>query len=283
MSNDIIINNKGILPRLIGGLGNQLFMVASCYTISKIKNCPLYILQSSYNTHNKNNINYSDTIFKYIGTNIEQYSTYEYLNTLYSLGYKYYVQPNSFKVWDPKTIDPGTVTECYFQYYPPISLYENEIRDLLIKGIVEYRDMLNEYHDFDNCVFLHIRRGDYFNYLELFYILDIDYYKKAVDIMLEKNKNIKRIYVVSDDIEWVKNQEFFKQDIFYIYEQSNELITISLMSLCTSGAICAGSTFSWWGAFLGAHSSKNTVIVPKKWIKMQIYDLFPKEWIILDT
>jgi len=53
------------------------------------------------------------------------------------------------------------------------------------------------------------------------------------------------------------------------------------MSLCEKGAICANSTFSYWGAMLGAHSSGNTVIVPKDWCKDPPICLFPDEWLIV--
>jgi hypothetical protein len=52
------------------------------------------------------------------------------------------------------------------------------------------------------------------------------------------------------------------------------------MSLCNSAAICANSTFSWWGAFLGAYEMRNPVIVPKKWINEPYAEnLIPEEWI----
>jgi hypothetical protein len=54
------------------------------------------------------------------------------------------------------------------------------------------------------------------------------------------------------------------------------------MSLCTKAAICANSTFSWWGAYLGAYKFRNKVFVPRDWIKQTQYDinlLVPEEWI----
>jgi hypothetical protein len=57
------------------------------------------------------------------------------------------------------------------------------------------------------------------------------------------------------------------------------------MSLCKGGAICANSSFSWWGAFLGSYSERNPVIIPKRWIKNNSsdpIDMFPSEWIQLE-
>ena len=82
-------------------------------------------------------------------------------------------------------------------------------------------------------------------------------------------------------MEWVKEQEYFNSEIFEQYESSDELESLALMSLCLGGAICGNSTFSWWGAFLGAYSLRNPVFVPKNWIKMDITCLFPDEWNVI--
>jgi len=90
---------------------------------------------------------------------------------------------------------------------------------------------------------------------------------------------VSKILVVSDDVSWVEGQEYFKDEKFEIYKSDNELETLAVMSACKAGAICANSTFSWWGAFLGAHSVRNPVIVPKNWISLPVVSLFPEEWI----
>ena len=54
------------------------------------------------------------------------------------------------------------------------------------------------------------------------------------------------------------------------------------MSKCHAGAICANSSFSWWGAFLGAYEKRNLVFIPRDWIRNCKVDcLFPDEWIKL--
>ncbi len=90
-----------------------------------------------------------------------------------------------------------------------------------------------------------------------------------------------RIYVCTDDPQWVKSQPFFSDPIFTLVDLPNELDTLALMSQCKYGAICGNSTFSWWGAFLGAFGERAPVIVPKKWINEPVDCLFPKEWIVV--
>ena len=100
--------------------------------------------------------------------------------------------------------------------------------------------------------------------------------------MANKSTTLSKIIVVSDDIEWVKSQDFFKLSIFEIYESNNELETLALMAKCKAGAICANSTFSWWGAFLGAYEKRNPVVVPKYWIREKIECLYPTDWFVLE-
>jgi len=265
---------KGIVPRVIGGVGNQMFIISAGHIAHKCTNLPLYILQNPVenNPHNIKKQNYNDSIFKYFGTHLPLLHN----DPVFS-EYKKNFPPSAFYPWFPESIIPGTVLEGYYQFYPPIEFFEHEIRELFLKGLEDFREKIPDY---SNCAFLHIRRGDYLNHSDFHFIQSIEYYKKAVDTLIQTTK-VEKILVFSDDIEWVKSQPFFSSEIFQIYESDDELKTLACMTKCTAGAICGNSTFSWWGAFLGAHAKRNPVYVPKKWIADLVLCLFPKEWIIL--
>ena len=72
--------------------------------------------------------------------------------------------------------------------------------------------------------------------------------------------------------------EFFPFEIVSHNVARGSAFDMRLMASCDHNVI-ANSTFSWWGAFLGAYESRNPVYVPKEWIfsntKCQI---FPSEW-----
>ena len=95
--------------------------------------------------------------------------------------------------------------------------------------------------------------------------------------------NVRKIYLLSDDIEWVKSQELFNdRNFFEPFECEDELTSLTFMSMCKSGAICANSTFSWWGAFLGSYEKRSPIFVPEKWmLTTSEIKLFPKEWNII--
>jgi hypothetical protein len=278
-----ILNKKGIIPRVMGGLGNQIFIIIAGYITHKIHKCPLYIFDNDLNNnkHNINNFNYNSSIFKYFGTHLDKTIDNSFYIYLMSCGYNLHniSHDDGFKAWNPETLFPGTITSSYYQYYPVIKPYETEIRELLLKGLEEHpnkRILPNP----DTSVFIHIRRGDYLNNPHIHYIQPLEYYKQAMLYILEK-KQISKIYIFSDDIEWVQNTQLFDHHFFEIIDSKDELYSLHLMSQCKAGAICANSTFSWWGAFLGAYSQRNPVIVPSKWISLNVEALFPEEWIII--
>lgn len=265
----------GIIPNFVGGLGNQIFILAAAYVVHREKNYQLYILNNPIfnNKHNKYKNNYNETLFKYFGTHLNE--NIKDLQFIYSNGYREIVpQKIDFGFWNPKLVPPNSLLSGYYQYYPPLKKYETEIQNLLLKGLEPITNKINIH---ENSAFLHVRRGDAHDNLHIYYLLPIEYYIKCVSKLLNK-KFINKIYIISDEFSWVKEQEFFKKPIFEFYENDNELETFALMTKCTEGAICGGSTFSWWGAFLGAYRNKNPVFVPKDWIKMPIINLFPEEW-----
>lgn len=272
------MEEQGIIPEFVGGLGNQLFIAAAAFVVSKIKNIPLYLFFNplSNNPHNKKHHNYNESVFRYFGTYVHLDVTNKIV--LEKLKYRKYVQRQAFEPWNPENVNQGSYLSGYFQYYPPIKLFENELRTIIIKGIQEYR---NKIKVDSNSAFLHVRRGDYTTKADYHYLQPIEYYQKSVENLLALQTEIPKIYVISDDIDWVKQQDFFKKEIFELYENSDELETLALMSLCYGGAICANSTFSWWGAFLGAYSQRNPVFIPTNWIREKIWNLFPEEWIII--
>lgn len=271
----------GIIPIVQGGLGNQIFINIAGYVMSLHLNRPLYL----YNNTNCNNchstIEYKHNIFKNLGTHIPEIlnrNSGEFIQ--YSNHYLNHDQ--GFEPWDFSTIRPGLFLQSYYQYYPALEPFEDKIREVLLSGLEEFKIKLLEKYDeneLSKSVFLHIRRGDYVAFSDRHFLQPMEYYKYCIDKL-----GVRKIYLLSDDIPWVKSQKLFEdRSIFEPFECEDELTSLSFMTLCKAGAICANSTFSWWGAFLGAHEKRSPVFVPKKWMltNSQIR-LFPKEWTVVE-
>jgi hypothetical protein len=252
------------------GLGNILFMVFAGYVVSKQKKLKLRIFLPDKQQHNLNNFDYYDIFFKKFTTRILSLDNTEQSK---------YIGVPAFSNWYPEKIAPGSIMASYFQYYPPLKPYESDIRELVLESLQPYRERIMGSGDFKDRVFLHIRRGDYLLFPNYWFLPSVDYYKRAVNIL----KPIKPVIIVSNDIKWVKEHEYFSDTRYFEIFEGDELDTLAVMSLCTAGAICANSSFSWWGAFLGTHSERNKVIIPRNWVGDNIHGLFPDEWLAVDS
>jgi hypothetical protein len=279
---------KGIIPVPQGGLGNQIFQNIAGYVISEYLNCPLYI----YNNTNCNNSHstqeYKHTIFKNLGFHINEPFSNVYHNTELLREYSFHHLNvfQGFESWKISDVKEGTILQSYYQYYPTLEPYEEKIRKVLLSGLEPHKEkILREYKedDLNKSAFLHVRRGDYLAFSDRHYVQPLFYYKYCIGELLRQNPDIKQIYILSDDINWVRQQELFRHGIFKLYEQEEEVESLTFMSLCKAGSICANSTFSWWGAFLGSHEKRNPVFVPRKWmLTTSEIKLFPKEWNIIE-
>ena len=113
--------------------------------------------------------------------------------------------------------------------------------------------------------------------------LPFNYFAKGIE-MLGKD----RLYIVcSNDIELCKQQKIFGGSNFIfsdtLPEDTNKAhFDLCLISKCQD-FIISNSTFSWWGAWLGAGKNKK-IIAPDPWYgpslsNLNTYDLYPSEWI----
>lgn len=129
----------------------------------------------------------------------------------------------------------------------------------------ENRVLLTEIEQ-TNSVSLHIRRGDYLSdQNKKIYggICTRYYYESALEMVRQKLKDIK-IYIFTDDPEWVKMNVAGKDAI--VVEKNmkkNNAFDLFLMSKCKANII-ANSSFSWWGAWLNQNTDK-IVVSPVKW------------------
>ena len=64
----------GIVPILSGGLGNNLFIIATSLIVKKKLNCPIYLFYNNHldNKHNKLLHNYNKLLFQTITEELDQ-------------------------------------------------------------------------------------------------------------------------------------------------------------------------------------------------------------------
>lgn len=140
---------------------------------------------------------------------------------------------------------------------------------------------------YEDCISIHVRRGDYVQHANSFPPITHEYIVKAwYEISRLTNGEYFTPIFFSDDIEWcMRTFDASFPDAEYS-KGRNELEDLSIMSSCEHHII-ANSTFSWWGAYLG-HNPDRIIISPShkrgNWfgiesgVKQDCVDLIPPNW-----
>lgn len=102
---------------------------------------------------------------------------------------------------------------------------------------------------------IHARRGDYVTYDTHFPPVNIDYFRVAIPMMLDKG--ITKFIVCSDGMEWCEDvlPANFPGVHFEFSKGLHEWQDMGLMASC-AGNIIANSSFSWWSAYLNPNPNK---------------------------
>ena len=277
--------------QLCGGLANRLFQIASAMGIAaKTGRKPIY--EQQLNQTNVHQTKGSEQDYEYMLRGIEKKAP--------KPGYKIVGEvANKFAVCAPdffQSLEGGGKEDLIILGYRQNEKDFEHVADRVRKQFSVPASKREELQAVvgKNSAFIHIRRGDYVNNPVHWVDLYKNYYTTAMKKFqeagfLEKGK-IDKWYVFSDDPQWCKtNLNSLFRDIslpsFSIIENDkfNEVETLWLISLCDRGGICANSTFSWWGSWLGEKEMKKEekerlVIFPSKWMLDASFDCSDIYW-----
>lgn len=133
----------------------------------------------------------------------------------------------------------------------------------------------------EQSVGIHIRRGDYVYSPEFNNICDLDYYARAINVLV-KDKEQHSFFIFSNDIKWCEiyiKPLLSGHQVYFVTENtgSNSCWDMFLMTHCKD-LIIANSSFSWWGAFLNQRHGR--VVAPITWVHRNApVDVWLDEWI----
>ena len=184
-------------------------------------------------------------------------------------------------------IEPETYIEGFFQsekYFPKNIKSDFVFKDELTGQNKEFAEMIQN----SNSISLHVRRGDYVKkkrYQNMFATCSLGYYKRAVEIITKGQSDFK-LFIFSDDKEWVKENLNLPYETHFVDFNSGKdsYKDMQLMSLCKHNVI-ANSSFSWWGAYLNNNPEK-IVVAPQKWFNdedINQKDIIPEKWNRIDN
>lgn len=257
----------------LGRIGNQMFQYASLRGIASNNNLDWIIPpENSFGTLDPNVRNNDTSIYR----------AFE-LGSIKNFGL---VQGNVIEEkhfhFDEELFNncPDNISlNGYLQSEKYFKNIETEIRDDFRFKSEIYETAKNSFDSLgtEDVISLHIRRGDYV-YNPNHPVQDLNYYSDALN-NFDSNLNV---IIFSDDPSWVKSQEAFESDRFFVSDGGDTYIDLCLMSLCKYH-ILANSSYSWWGAWL-AKSEK--VVAPKNWFSginahHNTKDIYCDGWIVL--
>ncbi len=257
-----------ITTKIMGGLGNYLFQIATTYSKSIDDNLTFLLDSNDIIIKHSNPEKYKTNIFRKINFQqiVGSYSSYKEPSFNYNLLPKFSNNTKMIGYFQ---------SEKYFYHNRKIILDLFSINDETKQFLIsKYGELLKN----ETCS-LHVRRGDYLRLSEFHLPQSVDYYKKSVE-MIGHNFHF---LIFSDDIVWCKeNLSFIKNKTFI--EGNDDYQDLYLMSMCKNNII-ANSSFSWWGAWLNKNNDKK-VISPKIWFgeknkHLNTNDVYCKNWIII--
>tara|TARA_R110002074_G_scaffold307432_1_gene478283 strand:+ start:141 stop:917 length:777 start_codon:yes stop_codon:yes gene_type:complete len=255
-----------IVNNLCGGLGNQLFQIATGHTLANDNNDEYGInYELKHNLiqgHPK--VKYRNTLFKNIPVTTQvpanlyqepnfHYSPIPYENNLLINGY----------LQSPK----------YFEHnkddVKSLFTFPDEAKQKVDKAVAKVREK------YDTVIGVHVRRGDYLLNPQIHPTCTVDYYKEAIEELGDDNS---LCIVCTDTPEWVGQN--LCNDTVILSNSVDELEDLYLLTLCDH-VILSNSTFAWWGAWL--NENKPTVIAPEIWFgpegPQDYYDIYCDDWI----
>lgn len=266
-----------ITNNLIGGLGNQLFQIATTIALA-IRNHHTFCFDYTLPTTGGMRKTYWDTFLKSCQAFTDSKKMFlpsdesGLCQSIHIKHIDHHYKPLDQEI--PVNVETETsliILEGYFQSY---KYFEHEITDIYrIWNIHEQQILLaNEFPELikPNRICMHFRIGDYRYLVNVHPLLDWTYYRDSLQTMFHKindsNNQTRRnvvgqrpgdivYYLCEDcDIEDVnhiiyKLQEEYPSCKFHRIKAETDWQEMLLMSLCQHHII-ANSSFSWWSAYM---------------------------------
>ncbi len=298
--------NKKIIVKISEGLGNQLFMYANAYAISKKFNLHLNLdpysgyYKSNFRSYMLDNFNISSDIaspnwifsnnyrnlIKKIKISLDFFRSkksflFEFRNRDKST---YHYPLNLKNTNDIFYIDGNFESEKYFLDYRKELLNEFSFKNENEFINNKFLNMINN----ENVVSISIRQNRFsereknknniesIQKSELFVKETIDYVYKSIEFIKTKIHNPKFLLWSND---FNNLQKYFpKNEFYYIENPDNKILNDFYLLTQCKNFIVGPSTFSWWGAWLSEKNDK-ICIRPKNLNPSNNKDFWPQDWI----
>lgn len=257
------------------GLGNQLWAYTLTRLIADSKNCEFSILSK----HQFKGKEFIDLDF---GIEIGGYESTDYPCSKLPDGIENYYREKK-EVHSELDIDISRTDEDLFNINLSTKIdgnlqstkYLKDKRDKVLEWIKIKDDFKNISVDENSCV-MHLRCGDFYGQRDVF--LPESYYRNAMNIIREKNPNVK-FYCVTDqpsiarsifpDVEVIGSSNTGQNDSQMASHHFGGPLGIDFCLIMNAKyVIIPNSSFSWWAAYL--NTKAEIIIAPKYWARFNI-------------
>lgn len=307
MSRDYLMDiapTRPLIVRVVSGLGNQLFQYAAGVSLARQLGRPLRLDTSWYDHFQRHVVKRRFALDRLNVSERGEFATGagRYLLGLMSSGNRL-LRPVADRVLPMARIQPVRERRRY-RHDPGIVAGTDPDRSLYLIGYWQnhqyFREgqerfrreftpraglsdeashLLSRIHN-EPSVFIHVRRGDYANFGVR--MLDVEYYRSSYDRLRAMGLGNAPVYVFSEDMDWARGALDFipRMEVVDYDSPDREIEDLMLMSECAAGII-ANSSYSWWGAALGA-DSRRPICCPRDWhggSEDAFSDLLFPEWI----
>lgn len=273
------------LIKMIGGLGNQMFIYAFYLQMRKrFSNTRIDLSDMRhYHAHNGYELDrvfgITDGVFC-ISKPLKKILEFLFFKVV--LERKQNIE--TMEAFTRDYVYPFVYFKGFYQSERFFKDVESEVRKAfafdLNKANAESRALAKQMSENPHAVSLHVRRGDYMEpkfYKRYGTVCSQVYFQRAVELMLAQVPHA-HFYIFSDDVEWVRqNIRLPRATVVACNRGADSWQDMMLMSLCKHNIIC-NSTFSWWGAWLNNNPEKR-VIAPSRWLAdVKMPYIIPDSW-----
>jgi hypothetical protein len=278
-------NKPQVIARILGGLGNQMFIYATARALALRNDVPLVLditsgfkWDSVYNRHylldkykiqatilpvEKSMISMSGRMYRWLLRSV---------NKCLSTTQRFYIKETDPNIFEPQLLSYKVTSPTWLEGYWQDERYFIDARSVLIEEFdlaatpsQETKTLSHDIVEKKCSICLHIR-----SYREIpgqanrESALPFEYYKKTSNI-ISQSCHEPHFFIFSDDYEWAQQHLKLDAPVTFVTHNIKKGISASiedlwLMTQCKH-FIIANSTFSWWGAWLSKNNSK-IVIAP---------------------
>jgi hypothetical protein len=271
--------DQPVSVNIMGGLGNQMFQLATGYAYAKRYNGCFIV---------KRNKREPDGRPLYWDSVLHRFS-------------KYLVDdvPGTLEQWTergateytpiPSPLTRGKYLNGYFQSPKYFEDAKNDLK-LLFQPSTDIMNAIEQKYgplvsNRDRIVVVHARRTDYLRNQDIINFhgpLGVEYYKQALKVMAEKVTDPIFLLASDDPLFWtsvINECPELQTNKYYILDNENEINTMALLQQFRYFVI-ANSTFSWWCVWLS--KEPKYVIAPSKWFgptgPKHYEDIYMESW-----